>query len=402
MLIADSHEFIELYRGDKDLRLGQEMLALDPTVRFVSFAPRSVSPVERGFLGRKRHDAATLPALPERMELRLLPSAALRFARKEVGGVLSYMPGYGRALTRLRPDVVLENPYVWLTPRSYTTDRVARRLGIPVVYHDPGDDVPLTRQQRLVRPLEVPVIRRAAAIITYNDIGRRRFISKYGYPAEKIHVIPKPMAVDRWRRPDLRDTVRAELGIPAGAYVVAHPGRLTRMRGSTVLADAARAALGDERFQDVVFLFIGGPMGADTDIAEYLAENTVVTGMVANERMPGLLAAADVVVFPDLDSHAGFTTAVAEAMAAARPLVIGLDPARDTVPVRDGQTAVIVTPGSVPGLLSAITALKAEPGRAASLGAAVGAFAAENMDYPRVARAYLDILEGAVADAHAH
>ncbi len=402
MLIADSHEFIELYRGDKDLRLGQEMVSLDPTVRFVSFAPVSVSPVEREFLGRKRHDPAALPPLPERMEVRLLPSAALRFARKEVGGVLSFMPGYGRSLARLRPDVVLENPYVWLTPRSYTMARVARRLDIPVVYYDPGDDVPLTRQQRLVRPFEVPVIQRAAAIITYNAIGRRRFITKYGYPAEKIHVIPKPMDVDRWKRPDLRGAVREELGIPEEAYVVAHSGRLTRMRGSMVLADAARAARGDARFSDVVFLFIGGPMGADTDIADYAAENTIVTGMVPNERVPGLLAAADVVVFPDLESHAGFTTAVAEAMAAARPLIIGLDPTRDTVPVRDGVTALLVTPGSVPDLLSAIAELRADPARAASLGVAVGAFAAENMDYTRVARAYLDILEGAVADAHAH
>jgi glycosyltransferase involved in cell wall biosynthesis len=201
MLVADSHEFIELYRGDKDLRLGQEMVRLDQGLRYVSFAPSSVSPVERTLIGKNRLTPSDLPALPDRMEVRLLPSVAITFARKEVGGVLSVMPGYGRALRALKPDVIVENPYTWLTPRSYQTDSAARRLGVPVVYYDPGDDVPLTFKQRVFQPFERPVVNRAAAIITYNDVGRRRFIDKYDYPTERIHVIPKPIDVSRWLRP---------------------------------------------------------------------------------------------------------------------------------------------------------------------------------------------------------
>ncbi len=192
MLVADSHEFIELYRGEKDVRLGQEMIRLDPDVRFVSFAPRSVSPIERAIVGRNRLLVSDLPDLPDRMDVRLLPSVAVHFARKEVGGVFSLMPGYRRALRALRPDVILENPYTWLTPRSYQTDSVARRLGVPVVYYDPGDDVPLSFKQRVLRPIERPVVNRAAAIITYNEVGRRRFIDKYGFPTERIFVIPNP------------------------------------------------------------------------------------------------------------------------------------------------------------------------------------------------------------------
>lgn len=398
MLVADSHEFIELYRGDKDVRLGAEMVRLDPVLRYVSFAPRAVSPVERPLIGRNRLAPSDLPELPDRMELRLLPSVAVRFARKEVGGVLSLMPGYGRALRRLRPDVILENPYTWLTPRSYQTDSAARLLGVPVVYYDPGDDVPLSRKQRIMRPFERPVVNRAAAIITYNEVGRRRFIDKYDYPQERIFVIPKPVDVSRWRRPDLRDEVRASLGIDPQTTVVAHAGRLTRFRGSVLLADAARQAINDARFSDTVFLFIGGTLGSEVDPSTYEGPNTIVTGMVPNEKMPGLLAAADVVVFPDLATKAGFTTAIAETMAAARPMVVGADPARGALPLTDGVECVFVEPGSVPSLLEVLAALKAAPERARSLADAAGAFASERMDYPCVARAYLDILERVVAD----
>ncbi|MHB1340200.1 MAG: glycosyltransferase family 4 protein [Coriobacteriia bacterium] len=398
VLIADSHEFIELYRGDKDIRLGQEMLGLRPDLRFVSFAPRAVSPIERRLLGTNRLTAAMMPELPERMELGLLPSVAVRFASKEIGGVVSFMPGYGRALKRLHPDIIIENPYTWLTPRSYTTDRVARRLGVPVVYYDPGDDVPVSRKQRLLRPLETPVVNRAAAIITYNEVGRRRFMDKYGYPSSRIHVIPKPVDVPRWQRPDLRDAGRAALGIPPDTFVVAHVGRLTHVRGSMVLAEAARQARGDPRFAGTLFVFIGGPLGSDVDVAAYEGPNTIVTGMLPNQRVPGLISASDAIVFPDLATKAGFTTAIAEAMAAGKPLVVGADAGHGGVPLTHDVNCLYVRAGSPTAILEAVASLVSDPARATGLGKAVGGYALEHMDYPRVAGAYLDILEGLVSD----
>jgi hypothetical protein len=49
VIVADSHEFIELYRGDKDLRMGMEMLKLDEALGFVSFAPESAVPLTAPF-----------------------------------------------------------------------------------------------------------------------------------------------------------------------------------------------------------------------------------------------------------------------------------------------------------------------------------------------------------------
>lgn len=397
MLIADSHEFIELYRGARDLRMGMELVRLRDDIRFVSFAPDVLSPADRSIRGVRTLAEAGIPALPERMELVTLPSVPVLFRRKDVGGIFSLMRGYGRALQRLRPDVIIENPYVWLTPRNYTTHRVARRLGVPVIWYDPGDDAPITPQQRLMLPFERPVVRDVHAIVTFNGAGKRRFMTKYGYPGERIHVIPKPVDVAEWRPPLDPAEVRAGLGIPAGAFVVGFSGRLTRIKAPRRLLEAARRALDDPAMAGVVFLFIGGAFGTSTeDESEYRLPNTVVTGMRPNDELPRLLAAVDVMAFPDVSQPGGFSTSIAEAMAAGLPMILGAGAGQDFVPVVDGESAVIIEPSDADALYAAIRALKDEPARRLAMGEAVGRYARERMDYRRVAEAYLALFEAAI------
>jgi glycosyltransferase involved in cell wall biosynthesis len=398
MLIADSHEFIELWRGNRDWRMGLEFVKAREDVRYVSFAPDVLSPPDRALHpGKTRLAEVGLPDLPDRAEIRTLPGRVVKFARKEVGGKFGLMRGYGRALERLQPDVVIENPYVWLTPRSYTTHRMAKRLGIPFVYYDPGDDVVVTRQQRLVLPLERPVVNDAFAIVSFNGAGRRRFVGKYGYPAERVRVIPKPVDVARWRPAINRAEAKTALGLPPDAFVVAYIGRLTLMKGSGALAEVAARAAADPATADWRFLFAGGALDSLDDAARYDLPNTLVTGMLPNEELPPVIAAADVVAFPDISRPGGFWSSVAETMAAGKPIVMGARADQDFVPVEDGRTALLVAPSDPDALLAALRRLRSEPALREHLGEAVGRFAAERMDYPCVAKAWLELLDEAVA-----
>ncbi len=391
MIIADSHEFIELYRGDKDLRIGMEMLKLDPELQFVSFAPDRPSPNDAERFGISRTAEGPLPVLPARFDLQLLPSHALRFARRESGGIVSVMPSYGSRLRALRPDVIFENPFSWLTPRSYQTYAASKRLRAPVVYYDPGDDIPVSRRQRFLAPLERTVVNHAAHIITYNDAGRRRFESKYGYPAEWISVIPKPVDVMACRyEGDVRD-LRADLGGGEGVVLIGYLGRLARYKGSRVLLDVARRALEDATMAQCRFVFLGGALATEEDEKEYRLPNTRVTGMILRDDVPRYIACCDVLAFPDITHPGGFPTAVAECMAAGKPLILGLGDRTDYVPVTDGETAMIVEPGSVEHIARAVAALAQDGAKRLRLGETVGRYAQQNMDYPVVASAYFDI-----------
>lgn len=392
MLIADSHEFIELYRGDKDLRMGIEMLKIDPDLRFVSFAPDTASPNDRERFGRTMLSDIGIPPLHDRFQLRLLPSKSLRFARKESGGIVSWMPGYSAALAAAEPDVIMENPFSWLTPRSYQTHAYAHRRDVPVAYYDPGDDIPISAKHRVMALWESPIVRDAAAIITYNAAGRRRFIEKYRYPDESIHVIPKPVDVNRCVYAGPVDDVRSSYGAEPGQIVVSYIGRLASYKGSATLLEVARRAGRNHRLGSVRFVFVGDALASSEGTDEYRLPNTHVTGMVPHSEVPMHLAAADVVVFPDVARPGAFPTAVAEAMAAGKALIVGIGDRTEFLPLRDYENALLVPPSDPDAVLAAIAEIQYDPRLAKQLGRAVGEFARSEMDYPVVAAKYLELM----------
>lgn len=396
MLIADSHEFIELYRGDKDLRMGMEMLKLDQDLRFVSFAPDRTSPNDRDRFGKDTLMEVGLPELPDRFDLRLLPSKSFRFARRESGGIVSWMHGYYKALAAAAPDVLLENPFSWLTPRSYQTYAYSRAHGTPIVYYDPGDDIPISFKHRVMALWEAHVIRHASAIITYNEAGKRRFINKYKCKAEQIVVIPKPVDVSALQFSGSSEGVRSTYGAQRADLVVSYVGRLAEYKGSAVLLEVARAALEIPGLERVRFVFVGDTLSSDQDRTIYHLPNTHVTGMVPHRDIPMHMAASDVVVFPDVTRPGGFPTAVAEAMAAGKAMIVGIGDHTDFLPLRHREDALLVPPSDSDAILSAVVELIQDRNASVRLGGSVGRFARENMDYPVVASRYLRILEDAL------
>jgi glycosyltransferase involved in cell wall biosynthesis len=399
LLIADSHEFLELYRGDKDLRLGVEMLALRDDMRFVSLAPSAASPNDRTRFGIRRVLEGPVPTLPHGFRLSLQPSLALRFQKKESGGIVSFMPGYGRALRRMSPDVLFENPYTWLTPRSYQSYLASRREGFPVIYYDPGDDIPVNWRQKVLQPLERPIVNHARRIITYNEAGKQRFVRKYGYPSHRIHVIPKPVDVSSCTYSGSIDELRKSLTNAADdSFVVTFLGRLTKYRSSRVLLDVAGAAESDPVLARCRFVFVGGALSADECEQDYMRPNTHVTGMVAHDEVSMYLKASDVVVFPDITNPGSFTTAMAEAMAAGAPLIVGTGSRSDLVPLVNDVSALLVATSDPLAIAEALRQLIDNPEVKRSLGRNVAAYAREFMDYPRVASKYLTIVDEVLAE----
>lgn len=401
MRIADSHEFIELYRGDKDLRIGIEMLKQRRDLEFISLAPDKMSPTDQSRFGVTRMADGPLPEVPDRFGLRLLPSISVSFAKKESGGIMSLMPTYGRHLAAERPDVIFENPFSWLTPRSYQTYSVSRRLRVPVVYYDPGDDIPISRRQRVLAVFERRVIKSASRIITYNEAGKLRFMTKYGYPAARIHVIPKPVDVAAFDQVGEVDDIRAKLG--AGSretLLIGYVGRLARYKGSAVLAEVAGAAARDTRLRDARFVFIGGALASTETEDEYALPNATVTGMVSRDDVPGYLKACDVMVFPDITRPGGFPTAVAEAMAAGTTIILGSGTNEDSpyVPLRHGVDSLLVEPSCAEAITAALRRVMEDRIGAQRLGIAAHVYAREYMDYPVVARQYLRIAEQAIEE----
>ncbi len=396
--LALSHEFVELYRGDKDLRVGK-LFCRKYDAEIVHFGTDIASPADSRVFNDVSFSSAHVGQLPDSYYLLLMKSKLIYHRRGNIslGGFFRYTPGLAREIIRWKPDLILENPYLTLTPRSYMSALAAYRLSIPLVYLDCGDIMPaLTLKHKLVMPIEKTVARRAAAVITYNEAGKNRFIQKYGMPPESIHVIPKPVDIDRFKSNidgrRIRDRYRLQ-----DKLVVSYFGRLETNKGARYLLDAAAILRSDPSVRNLSFMFVGGNLESDQALAfsnhlrELNLDNVIVTGMIPNQDMPEYYAASDIAVYPDVTNLPGFSTVLAESMACGLPIIIGIAGWESAVPLKDIETALIIPPRRPDLIADKLRLLVHRPELRRSLSQNVSAYAQNNMSYDRVVDKYYEL-----------
>jgi len=396
--IALSHEFVELYRGDKDLRIGK-MLCDRYNCEVVHLGANIASPADSRVFDTTAYPVDHIGTLPRDYYLLLMKSRLVFHRRGNIslGGFFRWTPGIVSELARWRPDLIFENPYLTLTPRSYMTYLVSRKLNIPLVYLDAGDIMPrLTFKHKIILPIEKQVVKKASAIITYNDEGKKRFINKYGCPGNKIQVIPKPIDTARFN-PDLDCRGFKQKYDLENKFVVAYFGRLCDNKGARHLLYAADILRQRGMGRDIVFLFVGGNIEVDQagEFKDHLnslnLDNVRLTGMMANQDMPSAYAAVDMAVFPDVTNLPGFSTVLAESMAAGLPIAIGIKGWEDAVPIVDGINGLIIEHANPGQIADKIELLKNDYQLRQKLAENVLRFARQEMDYNRVVDKYFNI-----------
>ena len=170
-----------------------------------------------------------------------------------------------------------------------------------------------------------------------------------------------------------RAAARAELGVPEDAFTVALLGRLSPWKGQDVLIDA----LADARLREagVVALIAGAPWRGEERRARELrelAERVRVADRVKflgfRDDVATVLGAADVVVVPSTQPDP-LPNAALEA-GAAGCCVVAADHGGLPDMVRHGETGLLVPPGDVGALATALASLAADPDRRRALAAA--------------------------------
>jgi glycosyltransferase involved in cell wall biosynthesis len=179
-----------------------------------------------------------------------------------------------------------------------------------------------------------------------------------------------------------RAVARAELGLPAEAFVVAVLGRISGWKGQDVLVRAL-AQLPD----DAIALIAGDAWRGEERHLRELSQLATSLGVGGRTCLTGTLArpsvaygAADVVVVPSKQPDP-FPNAALEA-AAHGCCVVGAD--HGGIPEILGDAGVLVAPGDTHALASALAALHGDPARRDRLGEAAAsriaaAFARDRM-----------------------
>jgi glycosyltransferase involved in cell wall biosynthesis len=208
------------------------------------------------------------------------------------------------------------------------------------------------------------IARRADAVVAVSPSDRLRMIEVERIPPEKVVFIPNgipdtPLGDGEW--------VRRELGLEASDSVV---GTVCGLRPEKELETTLRALghLAPNR-RGLRFVVVGdGPERARLErLADELGVPTTFLGHRANDEMPDLLAAMDVLVLSS--RFEGMPLAVLEWMAAGKAIVASRVGGIPSV-VEDGEEALLVPPRDYVSFADAIVHLLDDPGERRRLGEA--------------------------------
>jgi glycosyltransferase involved in cell wall biosynthesis len=217
-----------------------------------------------------------------------------------------------------------------------------------------------------VNPVEFIAYRLRASLVVANSDFTASYLRDSGVPADRLVVIHRGVDCERLRADNHRSKLRSELGIPPYATLITVIGRLQRGKGQHVFIEAAQRIL--EECPDAVFMIVGDALfGLDPDYPQELQllgkrmgieDQLIFTGF--RHDVANLLDISDIVVTPSIEPE-GFGMAVAEAMAAGKPLVatnLGATPEL----VTNGESALLVRPNDHQALAEAVIRLaKDEP-----------------------------------------
>jgi len=190
-------------------------------------------------------------------------------------------------------------------------------------------------------------------------------------PPDRIRVVHYGLDATTWA-PDeeARRRTRLRYGVPDDAVVLGIAARLIPGKGHDELVEAVGRA---ERDGAPVRLLVAGE-GPRRSALEALAASSARPGVVSFtgfvDDVRAFMNGCDVVAFPTLpELGEGFGLAALEAMAVGKPV---LATAVGSLPevVADGETGVVVPPGSIDALYAALSGLVQDPRRREAMGAA--------------------------------
>ena len=212
-----------------------------------------------------------------------------------------------------------------------------------------------------------PIDRALCALATEVIAISRAVARRFAWAPTKVRLIPNGIDLGRFTPRPPSASLRAALGVPPSAPIVASVGRFVEVKGYRYLLEAAaqvaRARAG------VHWILVGdGELRGELEAHARslgLAPQVHFTGW--RDDIPDVLALCDVFVLPSL--REAFGRVLVEAMAMGRPVVATTGGGVPDVVV-DGETGLLVDPAASAPLAAAVQTLLENPGRAGHLGAA--------------------------------
>ncbi|HEU0097938.1 MAG TPA: glycosyltransferase [Allosphingosinicella sp.] len=310
-----------------------------------------------------------LPPWPLRLHPHYRPRAALP-AAEDRNGLTVHRPrfrtwpgpvaaGAARALAaavlplarRLKCDVV-DSQFFW--PDGVAAMHLARALGLPFSIKARGSDVHFWGRRPAVARQMLAAAREAGGMLAVSA-ALKADMAALGMPPDKIRVHYTGVDLERFR-PAEREEAKRRLGV--GGPLIVTPGNLVPLKGHRLAVEALADLPG------ATLLIAGeGPErpGLEALIAARgLQSRARLLGSVAPAEMPGLLAAADLMLLPS--EREGLANVWIEALACGTPILIAdVGGAREVLDRPEAGRVVDRDPASIAAAAREMLASPPEP-----------------------------------------
>jgi glycosyltransferase involved in cell wall biosynthesis len=296
---------------------------------------------------------------------------------------------------RLRSALSAQAPYdvlmVHYKKEQLLTRRLPAELAGTIVWSEWGP-VPFPLRKGYPRKAYLDAGERAALVMAVSE-GTRRSVTDVGVDPKKVIVVPNVLRTDEIQYTEVgRERVRAELGIPADAFVVGCISRFHFKKRNDVVVEAVQA-LENPR----AHLILAGDGDTESELRELAAPLGERAHFISTpgSEVPDVLSAFDVSVFCPSPTE-GAPRAVILGMLASRPcLSTGAEGVADMITPEFGG---IASPENDPESLRVLLERYVDdPARVEREGKAARAYAERTYAAPVVAATIEGLFKDAIA-----
>lgn len=238
--------------------------------------------------------------------------------------------------------------------------------------------------RRVILALERWLMRRFDHVSSISDAMRSKLREK-GVLEERIVAFPNWVDMDLIRPIEARNPLRSELGIDTHTRVVLYSGNMGEKQGLDIILDVARYFAADP---EVLFLLCGdGAARGRIEEAALELSNVRLIPLQPLSRLNELMNLADVHLLPQRRAAEDLVlpSKLTAIMASGRP-VIATARSDSDVARSAGAGGIVVEPGDIKGVASAVRKLLADDALRQRLGAAARTYARENWERESVLR----------------
>lgn len=301
-----------------------------------------------------------------------------------------------RRLARNRYDLLNSH---WILPQGFVGVMSAVPTRTPHVTTVHGGDV-FSLQGRVLKPFKAIALRGSDAV-TVNSSATARSVAEIAGSRVTPHLIPMGTDVGD-PRPDIVSRVRREYRSEQGPLLI-FVGRLVPEKGVFDVLEALRIVKQDLPGATALIVGEGPSRAALENLANTsdLLGSVHFTGWVEPADVVSHMAAGDFVLGPSKQSPDGWVEAfgltMVEAMASGTPLIATRSGGIPDV-VTHGETGILVHPGHIESIASAVTDLVRNPEVASRIATAARQRARDRYSRKGSAAAFSDLFEQVILD----